>query len=108
MVLKTYLALSLIFLQIFNTIEAQSLPGITDSVYSQILKEKRFVQVLLPENYKPGTGEKYDVIYLLDGSENIKLLSQIQQFAQDESYISTSIIVGISNTDPTGILLLHQ
>src|SRR5688572_9504203 len=97
--MKIYWALCLLFLQITNTTEAQGLPGIRDSVYSQILKEKRFIQVLLPENYKPGDSEKYDVVYLLDGNENIKLLSQIQQFAHEEGYIASTIIVGISNTD---------
>ena len=96
--MKIYWALCLLFVQITNTTEAQGLPGITDSIYSQILKEKRFVQVLLPENYKPGNSEKYDVVYLLDGNENIKLMSQIQQFAKAEGYISSVIIVGISNT----------
>ena len=97
--MKIYWALGLLLVQITNTTEGQGLPGITDSVYSQILKEKRFVQVLLPENYKPGNSETYDVVYLVDGNENIKLMSQIQQFAQAEGYMASTIIVGILNTD---------
>ncbi|MEO6731401.1 MAG: alpha/beta hydrolase-fold protein [Ferruginibacter sp.] len=97
--MKVCLVLSFIFLQLFNTVQAQSLPGIRDSVYSEVLKEKRIVQVLLPENYKAGSKEKYDVVYLLDGKDNIKLLSAIQQFAEAEKYMPPLIIVAVFNTD---------
>src|SRR6187455_222144 len=76
---------------------AQQLPGKRDSIYSDILKENRIIQVLLPENYKPE--EKYEVMYVLDGESSIKLISAIQRFTQDESYMPSLIIVAVFNTD---------
>ncbi|HYO21052.1 MAG TPA: alpha/beta hydrolase-fold protein [Flavisolibacter sp.] len=97
--MKLCIILSLAFLQLLNTVQAQNLPGARDSIYSEVLKENRILQVLLPENYKPGSKEKYDVVYLLDGKDNIKLLSAIQEFAEAEKYMPPLIIVAIFNTN---------
>jgi len=91
--------LVLIFFLLSFTTRAQDLPGKRDSLYSDILKENRIVQVVLPENYKPGSPEKYDVLYLLDGESNLKSISAIQQFTQNESYMPPLIIVAVFNTD---------
>lgn len=96
--MKICFTIAIIFLQLMNA-AAQGLPGKRDSLYSEILKENRIIQVLLPEDYKPGSKNKYDVVYLLDGNDNIKLLSQIQQFAEQEKYIPSFIMVGVFNTD---------
>lgn len=56
-------------------------------------------QVLLPENYQPGSAEKYDVLYILDGDSNLKTISDIQQFAKNESYVPPVIMVAVFNTD---------
>jgi len=97
--MKKWFGLILILAQLSNNAIAQELPGKRDSIYSEVLKEKRVLQVLLPEKYKPDSKEKYEVVYLLDGKDNIKLISQIQQFAEQESYIPPFIIVAIFNTD---------
>ncbi len=78
---------------------AQDLPGKRDSIYSEVLKEKRIIQVLLPKEYESDPNSKYDVIYLLDGEDNIALLSHIQQFAQKEKHVPPLIIVAICNTN---------
>jgi predicted alpha/beta superfamily hydrolase len=59
-----------IFCNVLNTASAQDLPGKKDSINSTILNQKRFVQVVLPSNYKPGSADKYDVVYVLDGDSN--------------------------------------
>jgi len=87
------------FLVVFSNATAQNLPGKRDSLYSAILKEERVIQVLLPENYKPGSAEKYDVLYILDGDSNLKTISDIQQFAQNESYMPSIIMVAVFNTN---------
>ncbi|SFV00400.1 alpha/beta hydrolase-fold protein [Pseudoduganella namucuonensis] len=86
-------------LAFFTNALAQNLPGKRDSLYSDILKEERVIQVLLPENYKPGSEEKYEVLYLLDGDSNLKSIAAIQQFAQSESYMPPIIIVAVFNTN---------
>lgn len=87
------------FLAIFSTATAQNLPGKRDSLYSAVLKEERVIQVLLPENYKPGSAEKYDVLYILDGESNLKTISDIQQYAQNEAYMPPIIMVAVINTN---------
>ena len=95
-----YLISAIIILSnLFVTAHAQGLPGKRDSLNSTILKEKRFIQVVLPENYKPGSASKYDVLYVLDGEGNTKLASEVQHFIQGEAYMPPIIIVGILNTD---------
>ncbi|MGM9486856.1 alpha/beta hydrolase-fold protein [Ideonella sp. YS5] len=77
---------------------AQDLPGTRDSLYSGLLKEERVFQVLLPEKYRPGSEEKYDVLYILDGDSNLKSISAIQQFAQAEAHLPPMIMVAVFNT----------
>lgn len=78
---------------------AQQLPGIRDSINSQILQEKRFFQVVLPPGYKADLGKKYDVTYVLDGNWNTKLVADVEQLLGDEGRIPHNIIVSLFNTD---------
>jgi predicted alpha/beta superfamily hydrolase len=87
------------FLVFFSNANAQQLPGKRDSLYSSILKEERVFQVLLPENYHPGSAEKYDVLYILDGDSNLKTTSAVQHFSQAESYMPSIIMVAVFNTN---------
>jgi predicted alpha/beta superfamily hydrolase len=82
-----------------ETAGAQDLPGKRDSINSTILNQKRIIQVVLPEKYKPGSGDKYDVLYVLDGDSNTKLASDIQRFIEGEAYMPPTIIVGVLNID---------
>ena len=77
---------------------AQNLPGKRDALRSEILKEERVIQVLLPEKYQPGSADKYDVLYLLDGDWNMRYAAEIQQYLQNESYLPPMIIVAVMNT----------
>lgn len=87
------------FLALFVNASAQSLPGKRVTLPSAILKEERVIQVLLPEKYKPGSEDKYDVLYLLDGDSNLPSISAIQQFAQAHNYMPPVIIVAVFNTN---------
>jgi predicted alpha/beta superfamily hydrolase len=78
---------------------AQDLPGKKDSLPSAILKETRSFQVVLPSIYDPTTGGKYDVIYVLDGEGNTRLMGDIEKFVNDEGFMPQTIIVGVFNTD---------
>ena len=83
----------------FGVARAQDLPGKRDSINSAILNEKRIIQVVLPRGYKPGTADKYDVLYVLDGDGNTKLAMDVQRFIEDEAYMPKIIVVGVLNTD---------
>jgi predicted alpha/beta superfamily hydrolase len=78
---------------------AQNLPGKREVLRSAVLNEERVVQVVVPESYRPGSAEKYDVLYILDGESNLKTIADIQQFAQNETYIPPIILVAVLNTD---------
>ena len=80
--------------------------GKVDSVYSTILKEQRKVWVYTP-NIKTGVqnpGQRYPVVYLLDGEGHFESVAgMIQQLSQvnGNTIVPEMIIVGIPNTDRT-------
>jgi len=74
--------LTFVFFFQLASISAQNNFVINDSVYSNILKEERSVKVILPETYKPGSSEKYEVIYLTDGEWVAELFPFIYKFAR--------------------------
>lgn len=86
-------------LLILNFAHYATAQGTRDSIYSEILKEKRQLKILLPSNYKPASKEKYDVIYVLDGESNLELFSQIQLFAKKEGFVPEVIMVAVVNTN---------
>jgi uncharacterized protein len=80
--------------------------GKVDSVYSTILKEQRKVWVYTPY-MKAGTqnpGQRYPVVYLLDGDGHFESVAgMIQQLSQvnGNTIVPEMIVVGIPNTDRT-------
>lgn len=83
-----------------DTVLNMSNRGRLDSLNSGILKQKRFIQVFTPPGYKPGSTNKYDVLYVLDGGNwNTGLVSQIQQFVAGEGHIPPTIIVSVMGID---------
>jgi len=70
--------------------------GITDSLNSKILNEKRDFWVQLPENYNPKSVEKYPVAYILDGSIHLNTLHTVHSYYSG-GYFPEMILVGISN-----------
>ncbi len=98
-VFPSFLALILVFiLQTFFSITyGQDFPFISDSIYSKYLKEYRSVKVLLPENYKPGSSDKYEVIYITDGEWAMSPFSFIYRFSESENFVPPAIIVSVPN-----------
>lgn len=77
--------------------------GETIEFQSNILKEKRTINVYLPADYKPESLKKYAVIYVLDGSldEDFIHIAGLVQFASFDwiNLIPETIVIGISNVD---------
>jgi predicted alpha/beta superfamily hydrolase len=69
---------------------------IKDSIYSNIMKEQRKIEVVLPDDYKPGSGTRYEVTYVTDGEWNTKIVAQLQRFAQIQ-FMPPNIIVSLPN-----------
>jgi predicted alpha/beta superfamily hydrolase len=72
-------------------------PVIRDSIYSNILKEERMLEIVLPDNYHPDQAAGTGVIYATDGEWNTNIISDIQEFLQIQ-FIPHHIIVGIDHT----------
>lgn len=72
----------------------------TDSLYSNTLHERRVLQVVLPEGYKPVSTEKYDVLYVLDGEGGTTdMAGMIAGFIAKQSFMPPIIVVGVVNVD---------
>lgn len=84
--------IAFILISLFTKTHAQEK---ADSLYSNILKEKRFIQVFLPSGYKPGA--KYDVLYVLDGEMLSGLVTPVRSIEEDNEQIPPLIIIGIKN-----------
>jgi predicted alpha/beta superfamily hydrolase len=70
--------------------------GIHDTIYSNILKEKRQLLIYLPDNYK--IHQQYPVVYLLDGENFFHFFTGITSFIGGGN-IPEMIVVGIVNTN---------
>jgi predicted alpha/beta superfamily hydrolase len=77
--------------------------GVTTGICSSELKEKRLLNIYLPEGYNLKDTTKYPVIYLLDGSENGDFIhiAGLVQFNSFEwvNQVLKSIVVGIETVD---------
>ena len=84
------------------TVEAQEPLNETDSLYSEILKQVRPIQIVYPQGYSPASKEKYELLYCLDGIPNA--LKMETAFLQSEGFIPQHIIlVGIPPVSVKGI-----
>lgn len=83
-----------------DTVQTPKYNGRLDSIQSLILHQKRYIEVFLPPAYKPGSPDKYDVLYVLDGGNwNTGLIRQIQRFVEGESNMPPTIIVSVTGID---------
>jgi predicted alpha/beta superfamily hydrolase len=83
-----------------DTVLTVTYKGSFDSLQSRILHQKRYVQVYTPPSYKPGSSQKYDVLYVLDGGNwNTSLITQIQRFIEAQGQMPPTIIVSVMGID---------
>jgi predicted alpha/beta superfamily hydrolase len=96
--LSVLMGVVLYLMEFSSTVTAQGFPIIRDSLFSNALQEKRFLDIVLPDSSLQKPGEKYEVIYLLDGEWNINLVPFIHRFAAQEGFLPPAIFVGLPNT----------
>jgi predicted alpha/beta superfamily hydrolase len=90
----------LVFLSGSRTIHAQT-PAriIKDSLYSNVLRQERQIEILLPPGgIKEGT--HYEVFYVLDGEWNTDLNREIMDFLVGEGMMPPQILVSVLNGEP--------
>ena len=78
--IRSLLTLPLLFTVHLIYAQLPDLPIKNDSLYSEILKEGRRLEIVLPDGYNAQTPEKYDVLYITDGEWNTRIVSNIRQF----------------------------
>jgi predicted alpha/beta superfamily hydrolase len=93
-----FLMLIVGFALTLNSVKAQKPSIINDSVFSKVLNEQRRIKIFLPEEYKPGSDEKYDVVYILDGETHFDDFIFIYKFARNEKFLPPLILIGLPNT----------
>lgn len=71
--------------------------GTRETIHSDILKEDRTIEVVLPANFKES--KKYDVWYVLDGDGNTGVTRTIEEWVRENGFMPEPIIVGVYNTD---------
>ena len=80
-----------------NNAIAQDTSISNDSVFSKVLHEQRKIKIYLPEEYKPGSNEKYDVVYILDGEMHFDDFLYIYKFARNQKFVPPLILISLPN-----------
>jgi len=75
----------------------QDWPGVRDSLYSEILKEQRKIQIVLPPEYEDNPTAKFEVLYVLDGEWYMQQIPFIYNFVRSSGYAPPNIFVLIPN-----------
>ena len=86
------------FMLALNIAKAQEPAIINDSIFSKALNEQRKIKIHLPEEYKPGSDAKYDVVYILDGERHFDDFLFIYKFAKNEKFLPPLILIALPNT----------
>ncbi len=94
------LLLIFVFVSSRSFAQRDVLPMLRDSLYSEILKEERGFDIVLPAKYDPQSPEKYEMIYVMDAEWSTRITSNIYEFLSID-FMPQSIIVGVNNT-PSG------
>src|SRR5689334_19596333 len=98
----TYTFLLFFFISALR-VSAQDWPGIKDSLYSNAIGETRKIQVILPKDYKQGSGKTYEVLYMPDGEWYMEQVPFIYNFVVNAHYAPANIFVLIPNTYVNGV-----
>ncbi|MEX0298792.1 MAG: alpha/beta hydrolase [Kordiimonas sp.] len=89
----------IVFLFTVNTVSAQSLVTIPDTVQHELqstaVEQNYILQVALPRKYGK-TDKQYPVVYLLDANADFPLVTSIARRLQAEDDLQEFLIVGIS------------
>jgi predicted alpha/beta superfamily hydrolase len=88
-----YITGLIIFLQLHTIAQTQNQSTTIDSLHSAIWQQQRTFKVVLPPDYNPSN--KYDVLYVLDGTGNTDETTQIMGFLRGSGFMPQVIVVGI-------------
>jgi predicted alpha/beta superfamily hydrolase len=72
--------------------------GYEDSLYSEILQEKRNIWIKYPKYYNQDSNKEYPVVYILDGETQLRALDAVCDYYEGH-FLPDMILVGISNAE---------
>lgn len=81
----------------FAGAHATFLPPISNAIESTVLRERRAIEVYLPEEANKDPTQRFDTLYVLDGDWNTKLVVDVVQFMHELGLMPPIIVVGIPN-----------
>lgn len=73
-------------------------PGVKDSLYSNVLKETRKIQIIFPAGYESGATTTYEMFYVLDGEWYWEHVPFIYNFTVTSGFAPPCIFVVLPNT----------
>jgi predicted alpha/beta superfamily hydrolase len=95
--LRVRLIVSCIFLGAWTCAQAQLLTARQESVYSNVLKQNRSVDVYLPKESEKDAAQRYETLYVLDGDGNTQIVVDIVTFMRQVGFIPPVIVVSVPN-----------
>lgn len=96
--MKFNLLIGLIILSFSSYSQNAITIGKTETIYSELLKEDRILEIYLPKNYEE-SDKTYPVLYLLDSYFNFSHAVGSVEYLQLNRLIPEMIVVGIRNTN---------
>ncbi|HSC09478.1 MAG TPA: alpha/beta hydrolase-fold protein [Rhodanobacteraceae bacterium] len=79
------------------SVHAQLLPAKADSFYSNVLGQKRTIEVLLPQESEKDAAQRYETIYVLDGDWNERIVVDVVTFMRQVGFMPPVIVVSVPN-----------
>lgn len=95
--LHVRLLVSCVFLVACTGAQAQLLTAKQESVYSNVLKQNRSVDVYLPKESEKDAAQRYETLYVLDGDWNTQVVVNVVTFMRQVKLIPPVIVVGVPN-----------
>jgi predicted alpha/beta superfamily hydrolase len=86
-----------VFLAAWTSAQAQLLTAKQESVYSNVLKQNRPIEVYLPKEFEKDAGQRYETLYVLDGDWNTQIVINIVTFLRQVGFIPPVIVVSVPN-----------
>jgi predicted alpha/beta superfamily hydrolase len=93
--LKIVMALACALLS--GTASAELLAGKKDAIDSQVLGQKRAIEVFLPKETEKDPTQKFETLYVLDGDWNAKIVVETVDFLQSVGFMPPVIVVSVPN-----------
>ena len=76
---------------------AQLLPAKADSFSSDVLGQKRAIEVYLPQESAKDASQRFETIYVLDGDWNSKIVVDVVTFMRQVGFMPPVIVVSVPN-----------